>query len=79
MKIQKTETPGPRPGWLILFVALAIVLITAWYREGSTGPLHRVKIGVQAATAPVQAGGELLTRPIRGLFAWAGDLGVTRS
>ncbi len=79
MKIQKTETPGPRPGWLILFVALSIVLITAWYREGSTGPLHRVKIGMQAATAPVQAGGELLTRPVRGLFAWAGDLGVTRS
>lgn len=79
MKIQRTETPGPRPGWLILFVALAIVLITVWYRESDTGPLHRVKTGVQVVAAPVQAGGELLTRPLRGLFAWASDLGVSRS
>jgi len=79
MKIQRTETPGPRPGWLILFVALAIVLITVWYRESDTGPLHRVQSGVQVVVAPIEAGGELLTRPVRGLFAWAGDLGVSRS
>jgi rod shape-determining protein MreC len=60
-------------------VALAIVLITVWYREGDAGPLHKAKTGVQVVVAPVQAGGELLTRPVRGLFEWASDLGVSRS
>ncbi len=79
MRIQRTETPGPRPGWLILFVALAIVLITIWYRESDSGPLHRVQSGAQVVVAPIQAGGELVTRPVRGLFGWASDLGVSRS
>jgi len=79
MKVQRTETPGPRPGWLILLVALSIVIITVWYRESDAGPLHRFRGGVQAATAPVSAGGEIVTRPVRGLFAWASDLGVSRS
>lgn len=79
MKVASSETSGPRPGWLVLFVALAIVIITIWFREGDNGAIHRVRIGVQAVAAPVSAGGEFATRPIRGLFAWASDLGVSRS
>lgn len=79
MRVQRTETQGPRPGWLILFVALSVVLITLWFRESDTGMLHRVRAGVQTVTAPVSAAGEVVTRPVRGLFAWAGDLGVSRS
>jgi len=79
MKVQRTETSGARPGWLILLIVLSIVLITVWYRESDVGPLHKVRAGVQAASAPVSASGEFLTRPVRSLFAWAGDLGVSRS
>lgn len=80
MRLNQTEpSGGPRLGVLVVFVALAIVLMTIWYREGERGPIHRLRLGVQAATAPVSAGGEFLTRPARGLFAWATDLGVSRS
>jgi len=79
MRVQGTETPGPKPGWLVLFVALAIVLMTVWYREGDSGPVHRVRAGVQVVAAPIAAGGEYITRPVRGLFGWASDLGVSRS
>lgn len=79
MKVQRPDTPGPRPGWLLLFVAVSIVLITVWYRESETGPLHRVKSGVQLAMAPVSSAGEFLTRPVRDLIYWASDLGVSRS
>jgi len=79
MRVQRTETQSPRLGLLILFVALAIVVITVWYRESDTGPLHRLRISVHAATAPISAGGEFVTRPVRGLFSWASDLGVSRS
>lgn len=79
MRVQRAETPGARPGWLILLVAVAIVLITVWYREGDTGPIHRVRRVVLAAAAPVSSGGEFLTRPVRGFLSWASDLGVSRS
>lgn len=79
MRVQRAETPGARPGWLILLVAIAIVLITVWYREGDAGPIHRVRRVVLAAAAPVSAGGEFVTRPVRGFLSWASDLGVSRS
>ena len=79
MRVQHNETQAPRPGWLILFVALSIVLITLWHREADTGPLHRVRLAAHAVTAPVSAAGEWVTRPVRGLFGWASDLGVSRS
>jgi len=79
LRINQPESPGPRPGVLIIFVALAIVLITLWFREGDTGVLHRLRGGVQVVAAPISSGGEFVTRPVRGLIAWAGDLGVSRS
>lgn len=79
MRLNQTEPTGPRLGVLVVFVALAVVLMTVWFRESETGPLHRVRLGVQAATAPVSAAGEFVTRPVRGLFSWASDLGVSRS
>lgn len=64
---------------LALFVVAAIVLMTVWFREGDTGPIHRVRVGVQTVMSPVSAAGEFVTRPVRGFFEWAGDLGVSRS
>lgn len=79
MRVHHNETQAPRPGWLILFVALSIVLITMWHREADTGLLHRFRAATHAVTAPVSSAGEFVTRPVRGLFAWASDLGVSRS
>jgi len=79
MKLPGNDTPGPRPGWLIAFVVISVLLMTVWFREGDTGPLHRVRSGVQTVAAPVSAAGEWVSRPFRGFFAWAGDLGVSRS
>lgn len=78
MRINAPDKPGPRPGILILFVVLAAVLITVWFREGDGGPLHRVRLTVQAAAAPLQTGGEIVTRPVRNAVSWAKDLGVSR-
>lgn len=79
MRLPQPDKSGPRPGILILFVVLSIVLITVWFREDGSGPLHRVRLGVHMAMTPVSAVGETVTRPVHGLFAWAGDLGVSRS
>jgi rod shape-determining protein MreC len=79
MRLPHPEKSSAQPGLLILFVVLAIVLMTVWFREGATGPVHRVRTATHAVVAPVGATGEWVTRPVRGLIAWASDLGVSRS
>lgn len=79
MRVQRAETTGPRPGLLIILVVVAVILTTVWFREGDSGPLHGVRRAVQAAAAPVSAGGEFVTRPVRGFLGWARDIGVSRS
>lgn len=79
MRINQTENPRPRVGLLVAFVVLSLVLTTLWFREGESGILHRLRVSTQVIVAPISAGGEYVTRPLRGFFAWAGDLGVSRS
>ena len=79
MRLPQPDKPGSQPGILIVLVVLALLLTTMWFREGANGPVHKVRLGVQAVTAPVGAVGEFATRPIRGVFGWASDLGVSRS
>jgi len=79
MKVHHDTKSTPRLGLLLILVAVSVVLITVWFREGASGPLHRVRVGVAAVSAPVSATGEFITRPVRGFLAWATDLGVSRS
>lgn len=79
MRLPHPEKSSAQPGLLVFFVVLALVITTVWFREAETGPIHRLRGGVHAVTAPVGAVGEFVTRPVRGLFAWASDLGVSRS
>jgi rod shape-determining protein MreC len=79
MKLPQPEKSPTASGALIVLVVLALVVTTVWYREGDAGPIHRLRGGLQAASAPVGAAGEWVTRPIRGVLAWASDLGVSRS
>lgn len=79
MRVQRAETQGSRPGWLIILVAVAIVIITVWYREGDAGPIHSVRRGVLTVAAPVSSAGEFVTRPGRSFVSWVTDLGVSRS
>jgi rod shape-determining protein MreC len=79
MKLPQPENPSSALGLVIALVVVSLVITTVWYREGERGPLHKLRTGVQTAAAPLQASGEFVTRPIRGVFAWASDLGVSRS
>ena len=79
MRLPHPEKTTLQPGLLIAFVVLALVITTAWFREGDNGPVHRVRGVVHAVAAPASAVGEFVTRPVRGVLAWASDLGVSRS
>lgn len=79
MRLPKPEKSGASIGLLIVLVVLALVITTVWFREGERGLIHRARLGVLAVSSPMQAGGEVVTRPVRGLISWASDLGVSRS
>ena len=79
MKLPHPERQSVQPGLLIAFVVLALVITTSWFREGDNGPVHRLRGTAHAMAAPASGIGELITRPARGVFAWASDLGVSRS
>lgn len=79
MRLPQPEKSSAQPGLLILFVVLAIIVTTVWFREGDAGPVHRLRSGMHAVAAPASSVGEYVTRPVRGLLAWGSDLGVSRS
>ena len=79
MKLPQPENPSNALGVVIALLVVSLVITTVWYREGESGPVHRMRSGVQAVAAPLQSAGEFVTRPVRSAFGWASDLGVSRS
>jgi rod shape-determining protein MreC len=55
------------------FVALSLILLTAYFGESSGGVLHSVQRGALAVLAPVQEGANRALKPFRDGFGWIGD------
>lgn len=55
------------------FVALSLILLTAWFGESSGGLLHSLQRGALGVLAPVQEGANRAIAPVRDAFGWAGD------
>src|SRR3954468_24329024 len=58
---------------LAVFVALSIAILTAYFGESGGGFFHTLQRGAQEAFAPVETGASRALKPVRDLFAWAGD------
>jgi rod shape-determining protein MreC len=56
-----------------LLVALSLILLTGYFSEGSSGPLHSVQRGVLQALSPIQEGASRALKPVRDLAGWFGD------
>lgn len=73
------ETKRAKLGWLIMLIVLAVLVTSLWFREGDSGPIHRVRTGVQVVATPVSRAGMWVTSPVRNFTSWVRDLGVSRS
>ena len=77
---QDDGVPRKPYAWLITLIILSLVITTLWFREGTTGgPLTTTRTVIQTVATPLEAVGTWTTSPVRNFFAWASDLGVSRS
>ena len=78
MRISQREKTGG-DGWILaLLVVAAFVLVTIYFREGPSGPLHSTRQAVQSVLAPVGRVGFAVTAPLRSTARWVEDLGASQ-
>ncbi|MBD0283095.1 MAG: rod shape-determining protein MreC [Thermoleophilaceae bacterium] len=58
---------------LAVFVALSIVILTAYFGESGGGFFHALQRGAQEVFAPIESGASRALKPVRDFFGWAGD------
>ena len=58
---------------LAVFVALSIVMLTAYFGESGGGFFHTLQKGAQEAFAPIETGAGRALKPLRDLTGWFGD------
>lgn len=58
---------------LAIFVALSIVMLTAYFGESGGGVFHTLQKGAQEAFAPIETGASRALKPARDLAGWFGD------
>jgi rod shape-determining protein MreC len=58
---------------LAALVVLSLFLLTAYFGESSSGPLHGAQRATMEVLAPIQEGANRALKPFRDLFGWFGD------
>lgn len=56
-----------------LLVVISLILLTAYFGESPSSPLHSVQRGIVAVLSPVQNGASKVLSPVRDVANWASD------
>jgi rod shape-determining protein MreC len=67
------KTVRRRRAVLALLVVLSLILLTAYFGEASSGPLHSVQDGFLTVVSPIEDGANKALKPVRNLFGWFGS------
>lgn len=78
MRIGQPEPKRGNATLLVALIALSLVMLTVYFREGDDGIIHDARRAVLALTAPVARAGTALTSPIRGAGAFFEGIGVSK-
>jgi rod shape-determining protein MreC len=54
----------------VVLVVLSLALITGYFRESESGPLHDVQGGTASVLHPFQVGAERIARPFQDTYGW---------
>lgn len=74
--------PEPKRGnitLLVALVALSLVMLTVYFREGDSGLFHRARGSALAIAAPVERAGTAITSPVRGISGFFEGIGVSKT
>jgi len=78
MRIGQPEPKRGNPRLLITLVVLSLVMLTVYFRESDTGPLHRARSLTIEVTAPIARLGTAIASPFRSAGDWLEGLGASR-
>lgn len=67
------KTIRRRRAVLAVFIALSIVILTAYFGESRGGAFHTLQRGAQETFAPIETGATSALKPFRDFFGWTGD------
>ena len=65
MRIGQPEPKRGNATLLVALIALSLVFLTLYYREGTTGVLHSARRAALAVSAPIATVGNAITSPVR--------------
>jgi rod shape-determining protein MreC len=58
---------------LALLVAISLILLTAYFGESPSSPLHTVQRGLVEVLSPIQEGASRALKPVRDIAGWFSD------
>jgi rod shape-determining protein MreC len=56
-----------------LLVVVSLILLTAYFGESSSSPLHTVQRGIVEVLSPIQSGASTALKPVRDVAGWFSD------
>ena len=62
-----------------VLVVVSIAMLTLYFREADSGPMHSVQGAVASVLHPFQVGAERVARPFRDAYGWTAGLVHARS
>src|SRR5207302_777435 len=62
-----------RRALLALLVVVSLILLTAYFGESPSSPLHTVQRGIVEVLSPVQEGASKALKPVRNIAGWFSD------
>jgi rod shape-determining protein MreC len=62
-----------RRALLALLIAVSLILLTAYFGESPSSPLHSVQRGIVEVLSPIQKGASTALKPVRDVAGWFSD------
>ncbi len=64
------KTIRRRRATLALLVVVSLILLTAYFGESPSSPLHSVQRGIVQVLSPIQEGASKALKPVRDIAGW---------
>ncbi len=78
MKVTLEDPKRGNPLLLIMLIIVSLALVTVYFREGDSGPIHKLRSGMLEVTAPFERAGNAIVSPFTAVGSWFSDLSISR-